>query len=632
MTRNIWLYIFFCFPILFFALPHYTYGSSAYDDWKSGNYQSALKKFKSKAINGDIYSISMLGLMYKKGQGVEKNYKKAVEWFVRAAGKDDVVSAFHLGAIYQEGGYGVELDYAKAVEYFLKVAAKHHLAEQKPAKIYAMRRLGIYYSRGIGIEQNYKQAVKWFTYAAQQGDAKSQAQLGVLYMQGFGVSRNPAAAYKWMAMSADGLTGNIRKTIPGTLKELKVEGFLKARARWRDKFPAHMKPFNIVLGKRFPAELDYDLRDTFYKSSHPLFNTYVKVKPAQGFPGKADYANVTATYTVSTTKASDRVYKISASISFDSEAQCRKALSAYYQNGPGSADNPAIVANWNSPSDYLSQFYQSQLFVADFNVGVMTANSDYPLRLHDAENLSGVRLILSCQGKKGEIIFVHFPTVEKRIAETIEATLWWNRFYDSPENPGERPDYINPFGIGLGQPLPTAQRQSDGGDDVRFKMFTVNPPRPHKLFSKYTVYTSRLTNSVIRIRAEGRFDSKDQCNRILVVAAKELVMKYSTQDTVKKTLNDIEPTDIPWNLSRLTLTPDDIYFDSFKSAEKTSIYIIKDGQFVPDSAKAKHLVNVSLGCSSSLDGKDWDGFVEYNHPLSEVIAEKEQDALNLYDF
>lgn len=627
--RNIWLYIFFCLPILLFVLPHYASASSAYDDWKSGNYQSALKKFKPKAKDGDVFSQAMLGLMYKEGQGVKKDYKQAVKWSVMAAEKEiGIGSAYRLGVMYEKGGYGVEREYAKAVEYFLKVADQRHLAEQTPAKIYVMRRLGIYYSEGVGVQQDHKQALKWFTYAAQQGDAKSQARLGALYMQGLGISRNPAAAYKWVEMSAGGLNENIRKIIPGMLKELNVKGFLKARAKWREKFPPHLKPFGIVLGKRFPAELNYDLKDTFYKNDNLLINTYVNVKPPHMFSGKADFAKVRQSYSIMTTKTSDTVYKVSVKLDFSSESQCREALSAYYQNGPGSGTDPVIVTNWSSPSDYTGEFYQSQLFVADFTVQVLPGNPEHPLKLHDADNFSGVRLILSCQDKGGEIIFVHFPSVEKRIAESIEVTDWWNDFYEGKD----MPDYMNPFGIGLGRPLPTAQRQSDGGDDVRLKIFTVSPPRPHKLFSQYIVWTSRLTNSVIKVVAEGRFDSKDQCNRILVVSAKELVMKYSTQDTVKEALNDIEPTDIPWNLSRLTLTPDDIYFDSFKSAEKTSIYTTKGDQSVPDSARAKHLVNISLGCGSAPDGKYWDGFIEYEHPLSEVIAKKEQDALNLYDF
>ncbi len=628
---NTWRYAFFYSLILLLSLllllsmSNYAYGSSAYDDWKSGNYQSALKKFEPKAMDGDVYSMYMLGRMYKKGEGVEKNYEQAVKWFVKAAGKADISSEYSLGVIYEKGGYGVERDYAKAAKWFQKVAAKRHFAEQRPIKIYALQRLGIYYSTGTGVKQDYKQAVKWFTYAAQQGDARSQARLGALYMQGFGVNRNPAAAYKWIEMSADGQPENIKKLTPGKLKELDVKGFLASRASWRDKYPDHMKPFGIVLGKRFPAELSYDLKGTFYKSSNPLHNTYAGVKPEQGFPGKADYKKVT----VSTTKTSDKVYKISARIDFGSQAQCRKVLSAYYQNALSFASDPVIAANWSSVSDYTSEFYQSQLFVADFNVKEPPRAPQHPLKLADADSLTGVRLILSCQEGDGKIIFVHFPSVEKRIAESIEATPWWSSFYDNLENPSERPDYMNPFGVGLAQLLPNALIQSKDYEDTRFKIFAVNPPGPHKVFTKYTVYTSPLTNSVMEVRAKGRFNSKSHCNRVLVVAAKGLVMKYSTQDNVKKTLKDIEPADIPWDISRLTLTPDDVYFDGFKTAEKTSIYTQKDGQSVPDSAKAKHLVAVSLGCSYSSDGKYWDGIVEYDHPLSEVIANKEREALDL---
>ncbi len=623
--RNIWLYAFFCLPILFFVLPHDAAGSSAYDDWKRGNYQSAIKKFEPKAKDGDVFSQAMLGRMYKKGQGVEKNYKQAVKWFANPAGKGDVVSAFYLGTIYQEGGYGVQRNYARAIEYFLKVAAKRHISGQKPLKIYALQRLGIYYSTGTGVQQDHKQAVKWFTYAAQQGDAKSQARLGALYMQGLGVSRNPAAAYKWMEMSADGLNENIGKTIPDTLKKLDVEGFLKARARWRDKFPAHMKPFGIVLGKRFPAELDYDLTATFNKSAHPLFNTYASVKPPQKFPGETEDAE--ATYTISTTKISDRVYKISAKLRFDSQTQCRETLSAYYQNGPGSVDGPVIIADWNSPPDYRSQFYQSRLFVADFDVGFPPKSPDYPLRLHDADNLSGVRLVLSCQDTEGKIIFVHYPSVEKRIAETIEVTDWWSSFYDSPEDASNRPGYMNPFGIKLGQPLPTAQRQSDGGDDVRFNIFAVNPPKSHEVFTGYSVQTSRMSNSVIRVQASGRFNSKDHCFRVMMGSADGFLKKYGEDGGAKNTWHQVGPSGSQWFTSSFQLSPDGILVDRDKAPP---IQTLKDSQYVPNM-EAKYRVNVELSCSYT-DASYWSGMAEYTHPLSEVIADEEKNALNLHDF
>ncbi|MCF6293252.1 MAG: sel1 repeat family protein [Robiginitomaculum sp.] len=613
------------------AFPAFASNSKALKHYNNKDYQAALEIIQPNAENDDVWAQYMLGIMHQNGLGVTKNYSKASRWFLRATvirqpekakARGALSSYYHLATIYEKGGYGVERDYAKAAKWYLELADQPIWADTSKQiidfQIYAIRKLGFFYADGDGVKQDYKQAVKWLKRAAERGDANAQGRLGLLYADGKGVPLNPAAAKKWMQLSANSANNKAKVIVTNVIAELDVDGFLYARAKWREKFPAHMKPFGIVLGKRFPAELDY----SSYQGDNTLLNNiYAKVKPQQEFPGKADHTQAGQRYFVVTSKISDTVYKVLARIDFNSKIQCRKALTAYFKNNLASASDPVVVADWSGANG----------FIADFNVGLRTINPVNPLRLQDADNLTGVRLILECSGKSGKIVFIHYPSVEKRIVESIEFSPWWNSFYDSSENPGERPDYMNPFGIALAQPLPIAQRQPEGEDNYISNIFDVSSPNMHKLFSKYTVYTSRLTNSVIRIWAEGRFNSKSQCNRALVVAAKGLVMKYSTQDSIKKTLKDIEPTDIPWNLSRLTLTPDDIYFDVFESAEKTSIYTQKNGQPVPDTAKAKYLVNVNLGCGSSSDGNYWEGFVEYAHPLSREIAGKELNVLNLYD-
>jgi len=44
-----------------------------------------LNELKKQANNGDARAQYNLGIMYKKGQGVEKDYKEAVKWFELAA-------------------------------------------------------------------------------------------------------------------------------------------------------------------------------------------------------------------------------------------------------------------------------------------------------------------------------------------------------------------------------------------------------------------------------------------------------------------------------------------------------------------------------------------------------------------
>ena len=57
--------------------------------------------------------------MYYNGQGVRQDYKKAAEWFEKAATQGDANAQFNLGAVYGNGE-GVRQDYKKAKEWFGK--------------------------------------------------------------------------------------------------------------------------------------------------------------------------------------------------------------------------------------------------------------------------------------------------------------------------------------------------------------------------------------------------------------------------------------------------------------------------------------------------------------------------------
>src|SRR5690606_40942624 len=61
--------------------------------------------------------------MYKNGNGVAKDYKKAVEWYQKAAEKGNADAQFNLGVMYKNGN-GVAKDYKKAVEWYQKAAEK----------------------------------------------------------------------------------------------------------------------------------------------------------------------------------------------------------------------------------------------------------------------------------------------------------------------------------------------------------------------------------------------------------------------------------------------------------------------------------------------------------------------------
>ena len=88
-------------------------GQAAYE---RGDYTQAFEEFRSLAERGLANAQYNLGLMYKKGQGVARNYAKAVEWYAKAAEQGDAEAQFNLGLMYQKG-QGVTRNYAKRYQH-----------------------------------------------------------------------------------------------------------------------------------------------------------------------------------------------------------------------------------------------------------------------------------------------------------------------------------------------------------------------------------------------------------------------------------------------------------------------------------------------------------------------------------
>ena len=140
------------------AFADFQKGKEAYD---SGDYATALNKWRPLAEQGNADAQYNLGFMYAKGQGVPQCYKVAIKWYRLAADQG-----------YAAGQYN----------------------------------LGILYVQGRGVTQDYKAAIRWFKLAAVQGDASAQYSLGAVYANGHGVTQDFISAYMWWHIAA--LIGN----------------------------------------------------------------------------------------------------------------------------------------------------------------------------------------------------------------------------------------------------------------------------------------------------------------------------------------------------------------------------------------------------------------------------------------
>ncbi len=154
---------------------------------------------RAKAMQGQAKAQFDLGVSYRFGQGVPKNYAEAVKWYRKAA----------------EQGYDK-----------------------------AQYNLGVCYDFGKGVPQDHAKAVSWYRKAAEQGHAKAQFNLGVSYKYGQGVTRNIVEAYAWLSLSAaNGVTVAL-KSRDEMVNRLSPQDLERAQARER-KLREEIQPKNV---------------------------------------------------------------------------------------------------------------------------------------------------------------------------------------------------------------------------------------------------------------------------------------------------------------------------------------------------------------------------------------------------
>ena len=156
--------------------------------------KKAFEFFKSAAELGNPMAQYNLASYYENGEGVIKDMKKAFEWYSKAADQGDA-EAQHNVALCYENGDGVEQDLNKAFEFYSKAAEQGDVAAQVS--------VADIYMSGNGIEKDATKAADWYIKAAEQGDAIAQSNLAMLYENGDGVEKDMKKAFQWYSKAAD---------------------------------------------------------------------------------------------------------------------------------------------------------------------------------------------------------------------------------------------------------------------------------------------------------------------------------------------------------------------------------------------------------------------------------------------
>lgn len=191
------------------------------------DYAKAAEYYMKSAQTGYAPSQNAIGLSYLEGKGVKQNYATAIYWFEKAVEQDEEWGQNNLGLCYLYGK-GVEINYNKAIELLNKsikqgnthalVNLGNYYKDVKGDYVSAFNlykkaadrndeigigSLGICYHCGQGTTKDDKKAFEYFEKAAKLGVSNFQNWLGLCYANGYGTPINKPLAVEWYTKAAE---------------------------------------------------------------------------------------------------------------------------------------------------------------------------------------------------------------------------------------------------------------------------------------------------------------------------------------------------------------------------------------------------------------------------------------------
>ena len=167
------------------------------------DYDSAFPKFLSLAQHGNATAQFNVGAFYINGQGVQKDEKRAYEWFGKSASQGNAPA---LQILQNAAAKGNE-DAKNELNRIQPKPASAPTQAQAPAAPRDENTLLTEANAALS-QKDYNSAFPKFLALAQQGNAVAQYNVGAFYFNGQGVQKDEKQAYEWFAKSA--AQGNAR--------------------------------------------------------------------------------------------------------------------------------------------------------------------------------------------------------------------------------------------------------------------------------------------------------------------------------------------------------------------------------------------------------------------------------------
>ncbi|GET03016.1 kinase-like domain-containing protein [Rhizophagus clarus] len=152
------------------------------------NEKLSFEYYEKAASKNYVTAQLEIGHSYRKGIGIEKDFKKAFYWYEKAAKNGDIKAIYNLGTCYING-IGIKKDYNKAFELYKQSAEGGYSC--------GITMLGYCYNNGIGTKINKQKSFELYQDAANLENDVAQNNLALMYENGDGIIKDIDKAIYW---------------------------------------------------------------------------------------------------------------------------------------------------------------------------------------------------------------------------------------------------------------------------------------------------------------------------------------------------------------------------------------------------------------------------------------------------
>jgi len=202
------------------------------------NKSEDIEQYKKVANNGNACAMSHIGDMYNYGIGVAEDKLEAMNWYTKAADKNNLHAMVYIAYMYVFVEDGINKDYTQAIFWLKKAAEKgstfamnqladcykeDEVADYNQSMIWYKKLLvkgkdvffniGSFYEREKGVAKDYKEAFNWYNKGLEKALKTKQYEnridfyyylIANLYHEGgFGILQNYEEAIKLYKLAAD---------------------------------------------------------------------------------------------------------------------------------------------------------------------------------------------------------------------------------------------------------------------------------------------------------------------------------------------------------------------------------------------------------------------------------------------